>query len=192
MTAHVRGAGGGESAAHPRCAGGRRATGRRSGRDPGAQPTRRLQAPQGAARGGAGRVPYRRPAPHLSSPGRAPAARSMSGWRRTAGNGRAASMPWSATSRSWKTRKRSPLHERRCPRSADDPQDTDEDGTLTHDGDLSVLRYRRRLAHSQDKVWRALTEDEHVAGWFPTTIEGERVGRGPVALLVPRVRGRAL
>ncbi len=67
-----------------------------------------------------------------------------------------------------------------APAPPDDPQDTDEDGTLTHDGDLSVLRYRRRLAHSQDKVWRALTEDEHVAGWFPTTIEGERAAGAPL------------
>ena len=44
----------------------------------------------------------------------------------------------------------------------------------------------------QEKVWRALTEDEHLAGWFPTTIEGERVAGRPAALLVPRVRGRAL
>src|SRR6185437_2447992 len=37
-----------------------------------------------------------------------------------------------------------------------------------------VLRYRRRLTHPRDKVWRALTEDKHLAAWFPTTMEGER------------------
>jgi uncharacterized protein YndB with AHSA1/START domain len=36
------------------------------------------------------------------------------------------------------------------------------------------LRFVRRLAHSREKVWRALTEAEHLAAWFPTTIEGER------------------
>ena len=53
--------------------------------------------------------------------------------------------------------------------------DTDEYGTLERlpDG-MSVVRYRRRLAHPQLKVWRALTEDAHLAEWFPTTIEGER------------------
>jgi len=53
--------------------------------------------------------------------------------------------------------------------------DTDEYGTLERlpDG-MSVVRYRRRLAHPQQKVWRALTEDAHLAEWFPTTIEGER------------------
>jgi uncharacterized protein YndB with AHSA1/START domain len=49
-----------------------------------------------------------------------------------------------------------------------------EFGTLERAGDTSVLRYRRRLAHPQEKVWRALTEDAHLAGWFPTTVEGIR------------------
>jgi uncharacterized protein YndB with AHSA1/START domain len=59
--------------------------------------------------------------------------------------------------------------------------DTDEYGTLKRlpDG-MSVLRYRRRLAHSQQKVWRALTEDAHLAEWFPTTIEGKRVAGAPL------------
>jgi uncharacterized protein YndB with AHSA1/START domain len=50
----------------------------------------------------------------------------------------------------------------------------DEFGTLERRGDTSVLRYRRRLPYAREKVWRALTEDEHLAGWFPTTIEGDR------------------
>jgi hypothetical protein len=29
-------------------------------------------------------------------------------------------------------------------------------------------------------VWRALTEDQHLAGWFPTTIEGERAAGAPL------------
>ena len=59
--------------------------------------------------------------------------------------------------------------------------DTDEYGTLARlpDG-MAVLRYRRRLAHPQQKVWRALTEDVHLAEWFPTTIEGERVAGAPL------------
>lgn len=36
------------------------------------------------------------------------------------------------------------------------------------------LRFERVLPHPQDKVWRAITEPEHLAHWFPTTIEGER------------------
>jgi uncharacterized protein YndB with AHSA1/START domain len=51
----------------------------------------------------------------------------------------------------------------------------DEFGALDRRGDVPVLRYRRRLTHPREKVWRALTEDKHLAGWFPTTIEGARV-----------------
>jgi uncharacterized protein YndB with AHSA1/START domain len=36
------------------------------------------------------------------------------------------------------------------------------------------LRFTRTLPHPQEKVWRAITEPEHLAHWFPTTIEGER------------------
>jgi len=36
------------------------------------------------------------------------------------------------------------------------------------------LRYVRELAHPVEKVWRALTEPEHLEHWFPTTIDGER------------------
>ena len=53
-------------------------------------------------------------------------------------------------------------------------------GTLERAGDVWVLRYRRRLSHPREKVWRALTEDEHLEGWFPTTIEGDRVAGAPL------------
>jgi uncharacterized protein YndB with AHSA1/START domain len=36
------------------------------------------------------------------------------------------------------------------------------------------LRFTRRLAHPPEKVWRAVTEPEHLRHWFPTTIEGAR------------------
>src|SRR5690349_19150882 len=36
------------------------------------------------------------------------------------------------------------------------------------------LRFERRLIHPQEKVWRAITEPEHLEAWFPTTVEGER------------------
>jgi uncharacterized protein YndB with AHSA1/START domain len=62
-----------------------------------------------------------------------------------------------------------------------DDVNRDEYGTLERlpDG-ASVLRYRRRLAHPQRKVWRALTEDAHLAEWFPTTMEGERATGAPL------------
>jgi uncharacterized protein YndB with AHSA1/START domain len=52
--------------------------------------------------------------------------------------------------------------------------DADELGTLERQGDVSVLRYERRLAHPRERIWRALTDDADLAAWFPTTIEGER------------------
>jgi uncharacterized protein YndB with AHSA1/START domain len=36
------------------------------------------------------------------------------------------------------------------------------------------LRLTRRLAHPPEKVWRAMTEPEHLAAWFPDTIVVER------------------
>ena len=40
------------------------------------------------------------------------------------------------------------------------------------DGEVT-LRFVRWLPHPPGKVWRALTEPDHLAAWFPTTIEGE-------------------
>lgn len=42
------------------------------------------------------------------------------------------------------------------------------------------LRFTRRLAHPQENVWRALTEPEQLAAWFPTTIVGDRVVGAPL------------
>jgi uncharacterized protein YndB with AHSA1/START domain len=50
----------------------------------------------------------------------------------------------------------------------------DEYGTLERRGDRAVLTFRRRLAHPQERVWRALTEPEQLERWFPTTVDGER------------------
>jgi uncharacterized protein YndB with AHSA1/START domain len=53
---------------------------------------------------------------------------------------------------------------------------------MTHDTDLGVLTehddgwcltFTRLFAHPPEKVWRALTEPEHRAVWFPDTVEGE-------------------
>jgi uncharacterized protein YndB with AHSA1/START domain len=46
--------------------------------------------------------------------------------------------------------------------------------TVLQDGDRIGLRYHRRLAHSPGKVWRALTESEHLRHWLPCDIVGER------------------
>ena len=47
-------------------------------------------------------------------------------------------------------------------------------GTLARRGDWWTLTFTRRLAHPPEKVWRAVTEREHQAAWFPQEIVGER------------------
>lgn len=54
------------------------------------------------------------------------------------------------------------------------PTTSDGFGVLERDGDRPQVRYVRRLDHRPEKVWRALTEPEHVSAWFPTDIVGER------------------
>jgi Activator of Hsp90 ATPase homolog 1-like protein len=45
---------------------------------------------------------------------------------------------------------------------------------LEESGGRWRLRFTRRLPHPPEKVWRALTEPEHLSAWFPTDIHGER------------------
>lgn len=47
------------------------------------------------------------------------------------------------------------------------------------------LRFTRTLRHPLEMVWRAITEPEHLARWFPTTIEGERVAGAPLRFSFP-------
>src|SRR5437762_11948923 len=51
---------------------------------------------------------------------------------------------------------------------------TDDLGTLGQDGDRWTITFTRRLAHAPEKVWRAVTEPEHLAAWFPQEVVGER------------------
>ena len=36
------------------------------------------------------------------------------------------------------------------------------------------LNFTRTLRHPVERVWRAVAEPEHLAAWFPCTVEGER------------------
>lgn len=63
---------------------------------------------------------------------------------------------------------------------------TDSDApiaTVMNDDGRLGLRYTRRLAHSPEKVWRALTESEHLAHWMPCDLVGER--RQGASLVLP-------
>jgi len=50
----------------------------------------------------------------------------------------------------------------------------DDLGTLEKTDGRWRLQFVRHLPHPPEKVWRALTEPEHLDAWFPSTIEGER------------------
>ncbi len=47
------------------------------------------------------------------------------------------------------------------------------------------LRFTRTLSHPLDSVWRAITEPEQLAHWFPTTIEGKRTAGAPLRFSFP-------
>jgi uncharacterized protein YndB with AHSA1/START domain len=51
---------------------------------------------------------------------------------------------------------------------------TARDGELVElEDDRVGVRFERRLAHPPQRVWRAITEPDQLAAWFPDTIEGE-------------------
>jgi uncharacterized protein YndB with AHSA1/START domain len=57
--------------------------------------------------------------------------------------------------------------------------------TLTRHGDRWRLTFTRRLAHPREKVWRAVTEPEHLAAWYPQQIVGERKAGAPLRFVSP-------
>jgi uncharacterized protein YndB with AHSA1/START domain len=59
-------------------------------------------------------------------------------------------------------------------------------GTIEQvDDDRWQLRFTRTLTHPQTKVWRAITEPDQLAQWFPSTIEGERAAGAPLRFTFP-------
>ena len=68
-------------------------------------------------------------------------------------------------------------------RSAD--MDDADLGVLARDGDQWTLTFTRRLAHPVEQVWRAVTEPEHLAAWFPQQIIGERRAGAPLRFVSP-------
>jgi len=52
-------------------------------------------------------------------------------------------------------------------------QTTERDGQLAPVGDGWQIQFTRTLAHSPEKVWRALTDAEHRKAWFPDTSIGD-------------------
>ncbi|MGH9265874.1 MAG: SRPBCC family protein [Acidimicrobiales bacterium] len=62
-------------------------------------------------------------------------------------------------------------------------------GTLDRHGDRWTLTFVRRLPHPPEKVWRALTEPEHLAAWFPSEIHGERAAGAPLRFVFAHGEG---
>jgi uncharacterized protein YndB with AHSA1/START domain len=62
-------------------------------------------------------------------------------------------------------------------------------GTLEDLGGRWRLRFTRELAHPQERVWRAITEPEHLKAWFPQHVSGEWVIGGPLTFSSPEGRG---
>ncbi|MFF0343111.1 SRPBCC family protein [Kribbella sp. NPDC004875] len=52
--------------------------------------------------------------------------------------------------------------------------------TLSSENGRTVLRMRRELRHPVEKVWRAISEPKHLAGWFPAAVELDLRVDGPV------------
>lgn len=63
------------------------------------------------------------------------------------------------------------------------------EGVLDRHGDRWELRFVRRLPHRPEKVWRALTEAEHLAAWFPAQIQGERAAGAPLRFVFQNGEG---
>jgi uncharacterized protein YndB with AHSA1/START domain len=53
-------------------------------------------------------------------------------------------------------------------------------GTLERHGEQCVLTFTRDLDHPPEKVWRAVSEPDHLAAWFPHEMVGERKAGAPL------------
>ena len=62
-------------------------------------------------------------------------------------------------------------------------------GTLEEADGRWRLRFTRPLAYPPEKVWRAITEPEHLRAWFPQRITGDWVVGGTLTFSDPEGRG---
>ena len=58
-------------------------------------------------------------------------------------------------------------------------------GTLEQSGGRWRLRFTRELAHPPEKVWRAISEHEHLLAWFPHVITGDWTVGGTLTFTDP-------
>lgn len=62
--------------------------------------------------------------------------------------------------------------------------------TLEHRTRLHTLRFARTLAHPIEVVWRAITDNEELAHWFPAEIHGAREPGAELSFLMPPEPGQ--
>src|SRR5829696_6536969 len=58
-------------------------------------------------------------------------------------------------------------------------------GQLERIGGRWRLRFQRTLRHPPERVWRALTDDDDLAAWFPTRVEGQRARGAKLRFVFP-------
>ena len=58
-------------------------------------------------------------------------------------------------------------------------------GELEQANDRWTLRFTRPLPHPPEKVWRAITEAEHLQAWFPQWVTGEWAVGAPLRFTDP-------
>ena len=61
----------------------------------------------------------------------------------------------------------------------------DMHGTYEIVDDRSALTFERRLAHSVERVWRAVTEPAELAHWFPSVVRGDLTAGAPLTFEFP-------
>jgi uncharacterized protein YndB with AHSA1/START domain len=54
------------------------------------------------------------------------------------------------------------------------------------------LRFTRTFPHSREKVWRAITNPDDLARWFPTTIDGDRAAGARLRFTFPQDQALAM
>ena len=62
-------------------------------------------------------------------------------------------------------------------------------GSLEEQDGRWQVRFTRTLPHPPEKVWRAITEPEHLRAWFPTTVDGERAAGAALRFTFPDGEG---
>lgn len=63
-------------------------------------------------------------------------------------------------------------------------------GRLLDHSDKHSLRFERLLTHPPERVWRALTEDDELALWFPARIDGAREPGATLRFVFPPKAGQ--